>query len=509
MTHTKKILVCLLAFAACGNVLQAQEAAPRHEVSASLQGLGIGSMPFSGSQSWNDQPNLSLGFGLGYTYWFSTHFGIRTGVRVNILSHNQEISNLNMPITSSLPMSSINPAFGSGMTMVNLRATASSVQEEQQYTFIEVPLLLAMRFQRFYVNLGLSLAKAVNATADYSYSDPACAITALPELGITPTTPVPMTLTGEKEGSVKNRNMSKPFYFLLDAEVGYNIPVGEATNLSVGLFGRYAPIAYKTDNAVEAYTIQPDATYQVVQPSTSTMAEKKGYYEVGLSIGVNFGLGNKKKKDDDAAVVMTCNPCNEVDALKEKQARTEAELAALKEKQARTEAEFAALKEKQAKNTADLAALKEAQARAEAERNAAEASRLAAERAALEKIRQARAEAEKQLKAINATVYFASAGTKAQFDEQTDAAIHAICEAMKADNSLNVTVYGHTDNTGTSKANLKYGKQRAEALKSYMVKLGAPAANIKCESKGETDPVADNDTKEGRAKNRRATVELH
>ena len=120
----------------------------------------------------------------------------------------------------------------------------------------------------------------------------------------------------------------------------------------------------------------------------------------------------------------------------------------------------------------------------------------------------ARAEAQKKLEAIGATVYFKSAGTKAQFDESTDDAIHAICTAMKADQSLKVTVYGHTDNTGSKKANVKYGKKRAEALKRYMVKLGAPAKNIKCESKGQSEPVADNKTKEGRALNRRATVEL-
>ena len=114
----------------------------------------------------------------------------------------------------------------------------------------------------------------------------------------------------------------------------------------------------------------------------------------------------------------------------------------------------------------------------------------------------------KQIQAINATVYFATAGTKAKFDDITDGAIHAICEALKADENLTVTVFGHTDNTGSRKANMKYGKKRAEALKAYMVKLGAPAKSINCVSKGPDEPVADNGTKEGRAKNRRATVEL-
>ena len=79
---------------------------------------------------------------------------------------------------------------------------------------------------------------------------------------------------------------------------------------------------------------------------------------------------------------------------------------------------------------------------------------------------------------------------------------------MKADQNLKVTVYGHTDNTGSHAVNMKYGQKRADALKEYMVKLGAPAKSINTVSKGPDEPIADNETAEGRAKNRRATVEL-
>ena len=81
-------------------------------------------------------------------------------------------------------------------------------------------------------------------------------------------------------------------------------------------------------------------------------------------------------------------------------------------------------------------------------------------------------------------------------------------EAMKADKSLKATIYGHTDSLGSMQTNMRYGQQRAEALKAYLVKLGAPAKNITCKSKGPKEPVADNKTKEGRARNRRATVEV-
>jgi hypothetical protein len=222
-------------------IMQAQESGKGHELSVAFQGLGIGSMPFTGSATWNDQPGLSLGFNVGYTYWFGEHFGFRTGVRLSRFSHNQKISNFDLPITTSLPMSSLGLPGGSAVTAVVLRGTATSIQEEQSYTFLELPIQLAMRFGGVFVNVGLSLSKAVNASADYSFTDPALAVTAIPDLGITPTTPVPMTLNGTTEKSVKNADMTKPFYCLLDAEVGYNFPLGDVTSLALGLYGRYAP----------------------------------------------------------------------------------------------------------------------------------------------------------------------------------------------------------------------------------------------------------------------------
>ena len=273
---------------------------------------------------------------------------------------------------------------------------------------------------------------------------------------------------------------------------------------------------HKTDNDGAAYTVNATTppNFNVAQPSKTGMADKAGYYEVGLSLGVNFGFCKSHKDAAEPSYVLA--PRDE---------KSEAELAALKAAREKAENELAAMKAAREKAEAEMAAMKAEREKAEAERLAAEkaandkaAERMAAEQAARDKAnaqqkaqqnaQQAKAEAQKKLEAIGATVYFKSSGTKAQFDKETDDAIHAICDAMKADKSVKVTVYGHTDNTGSLKANMKYGKQRAQALKDYMVKLGAPAKNITCESKGPKEPVADNKTKEGRALNRRATVEL-
>ena len=119
-----------------------------------------------------------------------------------------------------------------------------------------------------------------------------------------------------------------------------------------------------------------------------------------------------------------------------------------------------------------------------------------------------RAQLQKLLDDINATVNFDFAKTDPKFDEKTDRAINAICAAMAGDRNLKVLVTGHTDSIGSDEGNMKYGMKRAEALKALMVKRGAPAANITTASKGEREPVVPNDTEEHRYMNRRAVITL-
>jgi len=79
---------------------------------------------------------------------------------------------------------------------------------------------------------------------------------------------------------------------------------------------------------------------------------------------------------------------------------------------------------------------------------------------------------------------------------------------LKAINVEVVIVVGHTDWIGTDTYNMKLGSRRAESVKAYLVSNGIEKGRIYTESKGERSPVADNKTKEGRAKNRRVEIEV-
>ena len=71
-----------------------------------------------------------------------------------------------------------------------------------------------------------------------------------------------------------------------------------------------------------------------------------------------------------------------------------------------------------------------------------------------------------------------------------------------------IIAVGHTDSVGTDAYNQKLSLRRSQAVKAYLVSKGIDKTRIYTEGKGEKQPVADNKTKDGRAKNRRVEIEV-
>lgn len=81
--------------------------------------------------------------------------------------------------------------------------------------------------------------------------------------------------------------------------------------------------------------------------------------------------------------------------------------------------------------------------------------------------------------------------------------INRIVTLMNENPDLNFSVEGHTDNTGSAASNQKLSEQRSEAIVAKLVEMGIEESRLTSVGKGQNSPIADNNTDEGRAKNRR------
>ena len=79
---------------------------------------------------------------------------------------------------------------------------------------------------------------------------------------------------------------------------------------------------------------------------------------------------------------------------------------------------------------------------------------------------------------------------------------------MGAINLEVIIAVGHTDSVGSDAYNQKLSVRRSEAVKAYLTSKGVEKNRVYTEGKGEKQPVADNKTKEGKAKNRRVEIEV-
>ncbi len=113
-----------------------------------------------------------------------------------------------------------------------------------------------------------------------------------------------------------------------------------------------------------------------------------------------------------------------------------------------------------------------------------------------------------RLQADRKPLYFESASTSLQIDDTLRQYVHDLKTYLDANPGQSIMLTGHTDNRGDQETNFRIGRSRADDVRRLLSQAGINFQQIRTNSKGESMPIADNDTEEGRSKNRRVEIAI-
>lgn len=509
----------IIAAAALTISVSAQQAAHDNYVGVNFGG-GLNTMLYKVA---NGQQKVGMGFdaGLFYGHFFNEWAGLGVGVNYSwanayaTYNWNEVTTGLTHPGNPNTPYT-LTTGFNNFVERQNVGILSIPVEALFRKAFNDrvaliggVGLSLDMPIHGAYIAKGGSYSTTGVFPAIGSY-----VLSNMPEHGFS---------TYNTTQGAKINNRAKVGASVL-GDIGARFALDDNWGLYVGINVAYGVTnmlgAAKTEemimvNTADASKIDYRGTFD------SNETAKVNLLRCGLKIAIDFGwpAANKKAEQERLAQEEAERLAAEQAAAKAAAEKAEADRLAAEQAAAQAEADRIAAEQAAAQAEADRIAAEQAVAQAaaaaDAERKAredAEAQAEAERRAREEAEAKAHAERVARINAIKAsgesvTVHFETGGADLQFKAEEQTIVDEVCEVMAEDATMRIVIIGHTDNTGNAEQNLRvWGMKRAEALKAYMVGKGVPADQIKCESKGQNEPVADNATREGRALNRRANI---
>jgi len=99
---------------------------------------------------------------------------------------------------------------------------------------------------------------------------------------------------------------------------------------------------------------------------------------------------------------------------------------------------------------------------------------------------------------------FDSANLRRESQENLD----KLTEIINRDDDTILLIVGHTDSVGDEDYNINLSQRRAQSAAEYMIRQGLAESRVQTDGRGETEPIADNETEEGRQENRRVEVAI-
>jgi outer membrane protein OmpA-like peptidoglycan-associated protein len=97
----------------------------------------------------------------------------------------------------------------------------------------------------------------------------------------------------------------------------------------------------------------------------------------------------------------------------------------------------------------------------------------------------------------------------AELTEDARLSLRRLADSLEAEDRTDVLIVGHTDSDGSERYNQELSERRGRAAEDYLASVGVSSARLVSRGRGEAEPIAANDTDEGRQQNRRVEVAIY
>jgi outer membrane protein OmpA-like peptidoglycan-associated protein len=468
----------------------AQQGGHSNYVGLNLGG-GMNTMTFSPANGTRSA-GLGLDCGLHYAHFFNGHWGIGAGIHYS--TANAYALYDFTEVTPNLVHAS-NPG-----VHYNLTTTFDGWKERQSVGILGIPVEALYRTalnEKWSFLGGLGLQLDLPLSGKYSASKGQYSTTGdFPALGGYTVSEMPEHgfSTYDAAFDAKIDNLSKTAVSLL-ADAGAHVDLTGNWGLYLGLYctlGLTDMLGEQRDNNLLTINTTDPKKLDYYGTYGSNEISSLHLLRLGVKVGVDLGWSREPKapaepQPDLEAEARAQAQRDSIEAARVKEAK-EAEQARL-----RAEAEAARLEREKAEA--------EARAKAEAAKPKTEAE--------IKKAEQKTREHAAFLAGYHDVAYFEPGNDTPIWSQLNADSWDNLKELMEQYPDVMVTISGHTDNTGKPATNQDISERRAENIKALLVEKGIPAKRIKAVGKGQYEPIADNKTPEGRAKNRRVEIDIY
>lgn len=433
-------------------------------------GGGLGS-PLHSAVHGDAALGLGFGAGLHYAHFFGRHFGLGLGVNYNRL-HGATTYDFT-ETTAGLTHAS-NP----GVTY-DLVTTYDGWRERQMLGFLSVPLELLWRWElgeRSWLVAGLGAQLELPLHGRYTADEGTYATTGyFPAIGHTVEN-LPQhgfgSYNADTEADIEGL---KPAVSLV-ADLGVRLPLGDRWGLYVGAYGTFGLTNMLDGTSTDPLLVlDPADPSQALYNGTFASAEVDGMrlLRAGVKVAIDFGWSCGRTPQAPAAAEE--KPAARPQLVQQPQSKPEPRPTPSAQPQPVV-----------------------MQPKAEPEAVSGQQSVASGQ--------QSEVNWDERLAALAVTFDFGQ--SEPHFADGNEATLRQLAAAMLADPATRVIVTGHTDSVGSADVNMRLGQQRANAVRQRIIALGIPVDRITTASRGEEQPVAPNDTAEGRAQNRRVVIRV-